>query len=106
MILRVARRLGLEKVHAVRRSELYFLRGNIAPGELELLGRFLLSDPLTQSFETASCPIPDLPGSVWAEMGALCQRAYESLTGESFMPGSYPVETWLGANLSLAGVRL
>ncbi|MCX7027329.1 MAG: phosphoribosylformylglycinamidine synthase subunit PurS [Spirochaetes bacterium] len=55
-ILRVARRLGLGKVRAVRRSEIYFLRGNIAPGEFELLGRFLFSDPVTQSFEIASCP--------------------------------------------------
>jgi phosphoribosylformylglycinamidine synthase len=56
VILRAAWRLGLEKVRAVRRSELYFLRGNIAPGELELLGRFLLSDPVTQSFEAVRCP--------------------------------------------------
>ncbi len=32
------------------RSEIYFVRGNIAPGECELLGRFLFSDPVTQGF--------------------------------------------------------
>jgi phosphoribosylformylglycinamidine synthase len=48
------RRLGLDKVCAVQRSELYFVRGNIAPGELELLGRFLFSDPVTQCFEVQS----------------------------------------------------
>jgi phosphoribosylformylglycinamidine synthase len=54
VILQAVRRLGLEKVCAVQRSELYFVRGNIAPGELELLGRFLFSDPVTQRFEVQS----------------------------------------------------
>lgn len=56
MIVRGARRLGLQKVSAVTRSEIYFVRGNIAPGELELLGRFLFSDPVTQSFRIETCP--------------------------------------------------
>ena len=54
--VRAARRLGLEKVCAVRRSEIYFVRGKIAPEELELLGRFLFSDPVTQSFTVDDCP--------------------------------------------------
>lgn len=50
-ILRAVRKLGLKQVRAVRRMELYFVRGNIAPGELDLLGRFLFSDPVTQGYE-------------------------------------------------------
>lgn len=57
VIVRDARRLGFEKVGAVLRSEIYFVRGNIAPGELELLGRFLFSDPVTQEFRVETCPI-------------------------------------------------
>ena len=37
------------------RSEIYFVRGNIAPGECELLGRFLFSDPVTQGFVVEPC---------------------------------------------------
>lgn len=55
-IVRGAWRLGLEKVCAIRRSEIYFVRGNIAPGELELLGRFLFSDPVTQTFGIEASP--------------------------------------------------
>jgi phosphoribosylformylglycinamidine synthase len=54
-IERGARGLGLEKVRAVRRSEMYFVYGNIAPGELELLGRFLFSDPVTQAWTVEKC---------------------------------------------------
>jgi len=56
VIARGARRLGLQKVSAVLRSEIYFVRGNIAPGELDLLGRFLFSDPVTQTFSVETCP--------------------------------------------------
>jgi len=55
-IVHGAWRLGLEKVCAIRRSEIYFVRGNIAPGELELLGRFLFSDPVTQTFIIETYP--------------------------------------------------
>ncbi len=58
-IVRGARRLGFEKVEGVLRSEVYFVRGNIAPGELELLGRFLFSDPVTQSWTVARCPVEE-----------------------------------------------
>ena len=56
VIARGARRLGLQKVSAVLRSEIYFVRGNIAPEELDLLGRFLFSDPVTQTFSVETCP--------------------------------------------------
>ncbi len=46
-----ARALGLVRVRAVERADLYFVRGACTPGELELLGRFLLSDPVVQRFE-------------------------------------------------------
>jgi phosphoribosylaminoimidazole-succinocarboxamide synthase len=51
-------------------------------------------------------PIPKLPPSVWAETGALYQRAFEALTGGSFKPGSYPVGPRLLDNLSRTGVRV
>ncbi|PKL06262.1 MAG: phosphoribosylformylglycinamidine synthase, partial [Spirochaetae bacterium HGW-Spirochaetae-9] len=57
MIVRGAGRLGLVKVSAVLRSEIYFVSGNIAPEELDLLGRFLFSDPVTQSFRVELCPL-------------------------------------------------
>ncbi|MDP2791239.1 MAG: phosphoribosylformylglycinamidine synthase subunit PurS, partial [Rectinemataceae bacterium] len=59
VIVRGAGRLGLVKVSAVLRSEIYFVSGNIAPGELDLLGRFLFSDPVTQSFRVEVCPLAE-----------------------------------------------
>lgn len=60
-IVRGARRLGLTKVRAAMRSEIYFVRGNIAPGECELLGRFLFSDPVAQEFRVERCPAAPEP---------------------------------------------
>ncbi len=45
-----ARALGLNKVQAVYRAALYFVSGNFTPKELDLLGRFLFSDSITESF--------------------------------------------------------
>ena len=50
--------------------------------------------------------IPVLPDSVWADAGILYQTAYELLTGGPFIPGPYPVEQRLIANLEKAGIRL
>jgi len=50
--------------------------------------------------------IPALPDSVWADTGILYQTAYELLTGGAFIPGAYPVEPRLLANLEKAGIRL
>lgn len=71
VIARGARRLGFQKVSAVLRSEIYFVRGNIAPGELDLLGRFLFSDPVTQTFGVE----PSL-GSSRAEGGNVVEVTY------------------------------
>lgn len=60
--MRAAHRLGLNKVRAVMRSEIYFVRGNIAPGECELLGRFLFSDPVTQGFTVERVGVASEPG--------------------------------------------
>ncbi|MDX9826896.1 MAG: phosphoribosylformylglycinamidine synthase subunit PurS [Spirochaetia bacterium] len=65
LIVREARRLGFEGIRAVLRSEIYFVRGNIAPEELGFLGRFLLSDPVTQTCEIHTLPQrPEAKGSV------------------------------------------
>jgi phosphoribosylformylglycinamidine synthase len=50
-----ARALGLTKVRAVQRSALYFVRGALAPKELDLLGRFLFCDPIVENFEWEAC---------------------------------------------------
>jgi len=57
LIVREAQRLGFEGIRAVVRSEIYFVRGNIAPEELGFLGRFLLSDPVTQTCEIHTLPL-------------------------------------------------
>ncbi len=43
------------KVRAVQRADLYFVRGSIAPKELDLLGRFLFCDPVVETFEWEDC---------------------------------------------------
>ena len=43
-----ARALGLERIRAVYRAALYFVQGDFTPKELDLLGRFLLSDSLAE----------------------------------------------------------
>ncbi len=70
LIVRDAQRLGFEGIKAVLRSEIYFVRGSIAPGELEFLGRFLLSDPVTQG-----CTIHTLPASPSSDV-CLVEVAY------------------------------
>jgi phosphoribosylaminoimidazole-succinocarboxamide synthase len=50
--------------------------------------------------------LPLLPDSVWAETALLYQKAYELLTGGTFKPGSYPVESRLLANLAREGIEL
>jgi len=57
LIVREARRLGFEGIKAVLRSEIYFVRGKIAPEELGFLGRFLLSDPVTQTCDIHTLPL-------------------------------------------------
>lgn len=65
LMVREARRLGFEGIKAVLRSEIYFVRGNITPEELGFLGRFLLSDPVTQTFEIHTLPeSPKVKGSM------------------------------------------
>ncbi|MCE5255440.1 MAG: phosphoribosylformylglycinamidine synthase subunit PurS, partial [Spirochaetaceae bacterium] len=61
-ILRNAWRIGLGKLCAIRQSDIYFVRGIMAPGELDLLGRFLFSDPVTKTFRWRECPIQELCG--------------------------------------------
>lgn len=58
-----ARALGLNKVQAVYRAALYFVSGNFTPKELDLLGRFLFSDSISEDFcwEGRSGPTVD-PG--------------------------------------------
>ncbi|MGA2547101.1 MAG: phosphoribosylformylglycinamidine synthase subunit PurL [Rectinemataceae bacterium] len=53
-----ARALGLTKVRAVQRSDLYFVRGELAPRELDLLGRFLFCDQVVETFGWEACGDP------------------------------------------------
>lgn len=49
-------------------------------------------------------PVPLVPHEVWTATSARYIRAYETLTGTSFMPGQYPVADRLTANLMKAGL--
>jgi phosphoribosylformylglycinamidine synthase len=56
-------RLGLQNVHRVRVSDLYFLRGDLSPTDLEHLTHELLVDPTVESYQAhpirnASPPVP------------------------------------------------
>jgi phosphoribosylformylglycinamidine synthase len=43
--------LGLDSVEEIACQDLFFIEGNLAPGDAEQLGARLLSDPLTQAIE-------------------------------------------------------
>lgn len=47
---------------------------------------------------------PQMPDSLWAAASQRYITIFEMLTGESFVPGEYPVEPRLEANLRKAGV--
>ncbi len=49
--------LGIDRVQRVRVSDLYFVRGNLAPGKLERLASELLADPVVEGYECQ--PIQD-----------------------------------------------
>lgn len=69
VIVRNAQRIGLDKVCAVHESDMYFVRGNIAPGELDLLGRFLFSDPVLNTFSVQQLPCEAEPDIQYIEVG-------------------------------------
>ena len=48
--------------------------------------------------------IPEMPAELWASASERYITIYELLTGESFVPGAYPVETRMIENLKKAGV--
>jgi phosphoribosylformylglycinamidine synthase len=45
------RALGMGILRSARQTALYFVEGEVAPEELNLLGRFLFSDPVEETFE-------------------------------------------------------
>jgi len=45
------RALGIGTLRSARQTVLYFVEGELAPEELSLLGRFLFSDPVEETFE-------------------------------------------------------
>jgi phosphoribosylaminoimidazole-succinocarboxamide synthase len=49
-------------------------------------------------------PPPAMPDSLWVAASERYIRIYEMLTGETFVPGSYPVEERLAKNLKQAGL--
>ena len=49
--------------------------------------------------------IPAMPDELWAAASERYIAVYEMLTGESFIPGSYPVEERLLKNLEQVGVK-
>jgi len=48
--------------------------------------------------------IPEMPAELWASASERYITIYETLTGETFVPGEYPVEARLVDNLKKAGV--
>ena len=48
--------------------------------------------------------IPEMPAELWASASERYITIYEMLTGETFVPGAYPVETRMIENLKKAGV--
>ena len=48
--------------------------------------------------------IPDMPAELWSAASERYITIYEMLTGETFIPGDYPVESRLVDNLKKAGV--
>jgi phosphoribosylformylglycinamidine synthase len=78
-----ARALGLAKVRAVHRTTLYFVRATIAPRELDLLGRFLFSDPLVEDCQWQICEAHEGdssaqgPAQGWPEAEALGMQRIE-----------------------------
>ncbi len=49
---------------------------------------------------------PSMPDSLWTTASQRYIASYEMLTGQSFMPGRYPVQPRLIENLRLAGIDL
>jgi phosphoribosylaminoimidazole-succinocarboxamide synthase len=49
-------------------------------------------------------PIPAMPSSLWAAASQRYISIYERLTGQSFIPGAYPVAARLRSNLEKAGL--
>jgi phosphoribosylaminoimidazole-succinocarboxamide synthase len=49
-------------------------------------------------------PPPVMPDGLWVNTSRLYIESYELLTGQDFIPGEYPVEPRLGANLKKAGL--
>jgi phosphoribosylaminoimidazole-succinocarboxamide synthase len=47
---------------------------------------------------------PTMPDEIWAGASQRYMAIYEMLTGESFLPGSYPVSPRLAGNLQKAGI--
>jgi phosphoribosylaminoimidazole-succinocarboxamide synthase len=48
--------------------------------------------------------VPSMPDELWVSASQRYIQIYEMLTGRSFEPGSYPIESRLLANLKIAGV--
>lgn len=47
---------------------------------------------------------PEMPDSLWVSASQRYIQIYELLTGKTFIPGSYPVETRITQNLEQAGI--
>ena len=53
---------------------------------------------------TGDGPPPQLPDTVWKSTSERYIRAYERLTGSTFVPGTEPAVPRLVANLEAAGI--
>jgi phosphoribosylformylglycinamidine synthase subunit PurSL len=55
-------RLGIEHVQQARVSDIYFLRGDLSPAELERLAEELLADPIVETYRLTSPPLGGIEG--------------------------------------------
>jgi phosphoribosylformylglycinamidine synthase II len=59
--------LGLDQVRSVQVSDLYFLRGNLSPADLERLANELLADPVVEGYHCQAISSPPPAGGTEGE---------------------------------------
>jgi len=61
--------LGLGQVRSVQVSDLYFVRGELTPADLERLAQELLADPIVEGYHTHALPAPPEEKGLVVEVG-------------------------------------
>jgi phosphoribosylformylglycinamidine synthase II len=61
--------LGLDHMRSVQVSDLYFVRGELSPADLERLAQELLADPIVEGYHTHALPAPPEERGLVVEVG-------------------------------------